>query len=111
MFEKEAKERAFEKYPIPRVSNELDFARNIKYEEGFKDGAEFGYNKANEWHSYAERPKEKLNALCFDIGQNRFILGYYDIESDEWIKYGGYEIITIDLWKKIVPPELPKEIE
>lgn len=50
MFEKDAVEQANKKYPVPRVSNELDFARNRKYEEGFKDGAEFGYNKAmKEW--------------------------------------------------------------
>lgn len=45
MFEKEAEDKAFEKYPIPQVWNEMHFTRNIKYEEGFKDGAEFGYNK------------------------------------------------------------------
>lgn len=50
MFEKDAIDRANRKYPIPRVYDELDVARNRKYEEGFKDGAEFGYNKANEWH-------------------------------------------------------------
>ena len=27
-------------------------------------------SKGNEWHSYAERPKQKLNALCYDIGQH-----------------------------------------
>ena len=102
MFEKEAEE--YRESITQRLFNEDDI------ESAWHRGADFGYNKANEWHSYAERPKEKLNALCFDIGQNRFILGYYDIESDEWIKYGGYEIITIDLWKKIVPPELSKEI-
>ena len=46
MFEKEAEDKAFEKYPIPQNWNEIEFARNTKYEEGFKDGAEFGYNKA-----------------------------------------------------------------
>ena len=45
MFEKEAIEKANKKYPIPKVCNELDVARNRKYEEGFKDGTEFGYKK------------------------------------------------------------------
>lgn len=49
MFNEEASEQANKKYPIPRVYNELDVARNRKYEEGFKDGAKFGYNKANEY--------------------------------------------------------------
>ena len=64
------------------------------------------WHKANEWHKYSERPKEKVNALCFDSGHNKFILGFYDLEADEWLRYGGYETIHIDLWKKI---EVPKE--
>ena len=44
MFEKEAEDRAFEKYPIPDGYSDIEFVRNIKYEEGFKDGAVFGYN-------------------------------------------------------------------
>lgn len=43
MFETEASEKANKKYPIPKVCNGLDVARNRKYEEGFKDGAEFIY--------------------------------------------------------------------
>lgn len=45
MFEKEAIEKANKKYPITKVCNEIDVARNRKYEEGFKDGAEFGYEQ------------------------------------------------------------------
>lgn len=59
MFEKEAEERArkLEESQILGVyDNDEDLARDIAwdegkvagYEEGFKDGAEFGYNKANE---------------------------------------------------------------
>lgn len=59
MFEKEASEKANKKYPIPKVCNELDVARNRKYEEGFKDGAEFGYNKAMK-----ENEKSALNSLA-----------------------------------------------
>ena len=95
MLEKEAKES----YWDSDASGALSSKEN--YVIGFKDG----YNKANEWHKYSERPKEKINALCFDISQNKFILGFYDIEADEWIRYGGYETIYIDLWKKI---EVPK---
>lgn len=58
------------------------------------------------WHKCSERPRKKINALCFDIKQNKFILGFYDLEADEWLRYGGYETIHIDLWKEIV---LPKE--
>jgi flagellar biosynthesis/type III secretory pathway protein FliH len=48
MFEKEAKERANKKYPIPFNWNEIHDTRRSKYEEGFKEGAEFGYNKCFE---------------------------------------------------------------
>ena len=59
MFEKEAKERAIkleESQIVGVYDNDEDLARDIAwdegkvagYEEGFKDGAEFGYNKANE---------------------------------------------------------------
>lgn len=44
MFEKEAEERTEEKY----VCNEKEIIplEAIGYKKGFKDGAEFGYNKA-----------------------------------------------------------------
>lgn len=59
MFEKEAEER------LPKA--EIDYCNSFQckpnevpvneivrfesgYKKGFKDGAEFGYNKANEWH-------------------------------------------------------------
>ena len=59
MFEKEAKERARkleESQTLGVYDNDEDLARDIAwnegkvagYEEGFKDGAEFGYNKTNE---------------------------------------------------------------
>ena len=59
MFEKEAEERARkleESQTLGVCYNDEDYARNsgwndgevVGYEEGFKDGAEFGYNKCNE---------------------------------------------------------------
>ena len=59
MFDKEAKERAIkleESQIVGVYDDDEDLARDIAwdegkvvgYEEGFKDGAEFGYNKANE---------------------------------------------------------------
>ncbi len=65
MFEKEAEERA-RKLEVEQIlcihnriyDNEEDYERDRSrsdgevagYKKGFKDGAEFGYNKANEWH-------------------------------------------------------------
>ena len=76
MFEKEAEERArkLEESQILGVyDNDEDLARDIAwnegkvagYEEGFKDGAEFGYNKANEWH------KQEVDDI-------------YDLISEDW---------------------------
>ena len=48
MFEKDAKEQANKKYPMPFNWNEIDATRRSKYEEGFHEGAEFGYNKCFE---------------------------------------------------------------
>ena len=47
MFEKEAEEAGNEK-----IKENHQFARCARksYKDGFKEGAEFGYNKANEWH-------------------------------------------------------------
>ena len=50
MFEKEAEEYAIENFEtcLYDVLPYLNDAR--AREQSFKDGAQFGYNKANEWH-------------------------------------------------------------
>ena len=77
MFEKEAKERARELEENKTVGvydDDEDLARDIGwnegevagYEEGFKDGAEFDYNKANEWHKVSDGgdlPKNNTEVL------------------------------------------------
>lgn len=130
MFEKEAEDKAFEKYPMPTGWTELDLARNIKYEEGFKDGAEFGYNKANEWHfvkdgdlpntdtqnyTYIRRRKKyerqftdyrviKCLVLCLnESGKTTAEIGYFDCNKKCFLdKAEGF----IYAWKEIVLPEL-----
>ena len=48
MFEKEAEEYAIENYETC-LYDDLPYTNNSKaIEQAFKDGAEFGYNKANE---------------------------------------------------------------
>ena len=70
MFEKEAKERAIkleESQTLGVYDNDEDLARDIAwdegkvagYEEGFKDGAEFGYNKACEDYKNQQLTKAK----------------------------------------------------
>ena len=109
MFEKEAEDKAFEKYPLSDRCDKIDFERNLKYEEGFKDGAEFGYNKANEWHypSKGEYPKEDKRYLCkikaFVGGGINYECFDYDTEYGSWKNACG-DVIA---WKEIVLPELP----
>lgn len=78
MFEKEAKERARkieENQTLGVYDSDEDYARDsgwndgevAGYEEGFKDGAEFGYNKLN------EELKEKISVLlsCKNCPENK----------------------------------------
>jgi hypothetical protein len=48
MFEKEAEERIKEKYSFQ------SFITREQGQELYQDGAELGYNKANEWHKVAD---------------------------------------------------------
>ena len=129
MFEKEAEEYAEE-------NKEVDwegFDKNKEdLEKAFKDGAEFGYNKANEWHypSKGELPKcDEETQLIFyvncyyEVGgeikiRKRTVLGFYKkafINDDVKLfveKSKGYEEehLSKDViaWKEV---ELPKEIK
>ena len=117
MFEKEAEEW---------VENNLHSTEE-DYIKAFKDGAEFGYNKANEWHYVkdGDLPKDFGNyvvafygakgsiangkpcweELCFDAETLRWV----DRDTFEDLPYVNKEGIVI-AWKEIVLPEL-KESE
>lgn len=106
MFEKDAEE-----YVKHWIVGEDD---NALMQEAFKDGAEFGYNKANEWHSVKdELPEELHDVLCFVIhNEHRYVLQGY-LREGRWVlsPLGTYlnndDVIA---WKEIVLPEL-KESE
>ena len=76
--------------------------------EAYKDGAEFGYNKANEWHYVKDGkyPTHSNRVLVFtDEGVG---FGIYGLDDKKWHTYDtGFEVIA---WKEIVLPEL-KESE
>lgn len=109
MFEKEA-DKAETKMIVE--SNGV-YSKFKNYKEGFKDGAEFGYNKANEWHK-ADVPTTPINKV---------VLGYikdYNTKKFCLVKWNGewwYDARTwndkvkLIAWKEIVLPELPKENE
>ena len=100
MFEKEA-----EKW----VENNLHSTEE-DYIKAFKDGAEFGYNKANEWHypSKSEYPDNDNDILC-QIDFETFEVGYFNEMYNNFFTIDGKEI-EVKAWKEIVLPEL-KESE
>ena len=106
MFEKEAEEAGNEK-----IKGNYQFARCARksYKDGFKDGAEFGYNKANEWHFVkdGEYPTHSNRVLVFtDEGVG---FGIYGLENKKWYTYDtGFGVIA---WKEITPPKKIKRKE
>ena len=104
MFEKEAEEYGHEHC--------CDSCKNLqsRYRKVFKDGAEFGYNKANEWHNLkTEKPPLRKEVLwCID---NQLWLGQL---CESWIDFGEWDIDSVLFndyeiaWKEIV---LPKKSE
>ena len=69
MFEKEAKKWVRENIRIEHSASFGDIEVEPSAEKGFKKGAEFGYNKANEWHYLKdELPPEDVPLLCMRGG-------------------------------------------
>ena len=111
MFEKEAKEYR------TRFENELYLFDNTDIfpndiEKAYHQGAEFGYNKANEWHYVkdGDLPKDEDWKWCVSYR------GYYYVAKYEemfgcWTNQEYSEVMQPHAWKEIVIPELPKEIE
>ena len=97
MFEKEAEEyiKKNDDYLVYNLNG--DDVKNI-----FKDGAEYGYNKADEWHypSKGELPKEEGYYLVFDKGTKSVIIGMF--------VDGKFESCFPYAWQYL--PEPPKEV-
>ena len=104
MFEKEAEEAGNK-----TIKENNQFARCARksYKDGFKDGAEFGYNKANEWHYVkdGEYPTHSNRVLVFtDEGVG---FGIYGLDNKKWYTYDtGFDVIA---WKEIVLPTANKK--
>ena len=99
-----------------------------KLEQAFKDGAEFGYNKANEWHYVKDGDLPKVGQKCYFIYSNfygednkvifsessiKVLTGVYTFILDEetcfYDDINDKEIYEQEVyaWKEIT---LPKEI-
>ena len=99
MFEKEAEEWWNNEY-FPSLYDNVS--------EVWQEGAEFGYNKANEWHypSRGEYPKENLECLCIDkVWTGQTFTTILKCCDGVFVDGNGtsYDVIA---WKEIVLPEL-----
>lgn len=114
MFEKEAEEYRekgkSEGYYL--VSQEME-QEELDYiiDESFKDGAELGYNKANEWHwiKDGDFPEEEKEYLIYTKKKKLEIRKIHI--SGDGKNYLTDVFLMRDLesviaWKEIVPPEL-----
>ena len=96
MFEKEAEEYS-NNWKINKNAN-LNFAELVELRaviyKAHKDGAEFGYNKANEWHRVADRdlPSEEGGWVCNQDG----LLCYFDWSTEQWLDCEGTQIRTTE---------------
>lgn len=105
MFEKEAEKYAtrdvfFNGVPEPII--------NHQRKEDWQKGAEFGYNKANEWH-YKGVPENENDILC-QIDKDIVVVGYFHQKYKQYYTTSGEWLETVIAWKEIVLPEL-KESE
>ena len=99
MFEKEAEDYMYSKIGVYNKSDTQEILLS------FKDGAEFGYNKANEWHYV----KDELPELYKDV-LVVFPRGDCDVKRltnhNEWVGRGSWCSLTdVIAWKEIVLPK------
>ena len=68
-----------------------DYSKKKDYKKGWQDGAEFGYNKANEWHypSKGKYPKELENVWCYckGLGIKFCCVGHIIIGGDNKVRW------------------------
>lgn len=115
MFEKEAEEYAIENYEECMYDDAKGWENDRKArEQSFKDGAEFGYNKANEWHYVkdGDLPSEDLRTKTFGYyltaskhkSYKGFVFEVAYFTRVNFIK-GGDILDNVIAWKEIVPPK------
>ena len=119
MFEKEAKKHKEEFIDVYlNVGGSLKAVDmiGIQKEQSYKEGAELGYNKANEWRypSKGEYPKDCENVLCYCkvVNAEFYSIGHTIIGGDNkirWWSSNRSEELKVYAWKEIVPPKEIKE--
>lgn len=115
MFEKEAEEYVRKiRYDVINWDGkepEERFYNEIKFKQAYLAGAEFGYNKANEWHYVKDNDLPKRNKMCLLYLGRSFNPTTGWIDNDIWYfednrKNSVWQTKVI-AWKEIT---LPKEI-
>ena len=133
MFEEQAKEYEERKHHRYEDNDYCgDIADGII--QAYQQGAEFGYNKANEWHYMKDGDLPKVGQKCYFIYSNFYgednkvifsdssievLTGVYTFILDEETETCFYDDINdeeiykqeVYAWKEITLPELPKEIK
>lgn len=114
MFEKEAEEYADKDFGMYEPTDRERYAK----ETDWRNGAEFGYNKANEWHypSKGEYPKEFESVLCYCkvVDAKFYSIGHTIIGGDNKIRWWSSNRsgeLKVYAWKEITPPKEVKENE
>lgn len=126
MFEKEAEEKGVEYADKQKRTISIHEDSGYSwgqveegYENGFKDGAEFGFNKANEWH-YHGVPNDNKPYLCkvkhpTNYDQSEYEILFFDDTDMSWFRWltlwsgkEGNERARINrkviAWKEIIFP-------
>ena len=120
MFEKEAEE--YLKKDGTKAEQILDMLNEISpleitlkqvpfilamIQQVFKDGAEFGYNKANEWHYVKDGKHPAHSNRVLVLTDEGVGFGIYGLDNQKWYTYDtGFDVIA---WKEIVPPKETEE--
>ena len=104
MIEKEAEDSFNSKKVLYKWEND-----KYSYIDGFKDGAEFGYNKANEWHFVKDGEYPTHSNRVFVFTDEGVGFGIYGLDNKKWYTYDtGFDVIA---WKEITLPALPNEVK
>lgn len=99
MFEKEAKKWVKEHTEIEYKASYEEFSKEPSAIKSFKAGAEFGYNKANEWHDLQKDPNDLPKHTKQVIGYCRG--DYYDVCFFNGKKLVGHGESDFLKWKEI----------
>lgn len=114
MFEKEAEEYVIKKHNIDITKQPVDFSLRCEFAEDFTDfqrGAEFVYNKMDEWHDLRKNPSDLPEDGSYVLVWTEYggITTHYGKEcSDGVIENGlflGIHISDVIAWKEFVPPK------